>query len=99
MTSPAIKKIIDALRADHDEAVRLRLELEQALSVPAAIEAGPRPKVPDENLRNCLEDAHHLGGAFVFSDTPQGDEFWRAQYRAGKLSPEGRATLEKWIAE
>ena len=107
--SLAIQKILAALKANHEEAVRLRMELEKhfgetpedAPGAGSPIYAGPRPKgfilgAAEDVLSG---DMTRFMGMFVWGTTPQGHEFWSAQNRAGALSPEGRAVLEKWLAE
>lgn len=44
-------------------------------------------------------DVSELNGAFIWVASPEGDEFWRKQYEARELSPEGRAILEKMLTE
>jgi hypothetical protein len=39
-------------------------------------------------------DLQALYGAFIFSETPQGFDFWDNDVRAGQLSDEARAILE-----
>lgn len=101
MTSPAVKKILDALRANHDEAVRLRLELGKApCSEANSVDAGPRPEdFHPKVVKASLSNPKCLTGAFTWVDTSQGWRFWNDQFIAGALSPEGRAILEKWLAE
>lgn len=100
MTSPAVKKILDALRANHDEAVRLRLELEKQLTA-GAPDAGECPTHCSklDIRRSLMGELHRLSWAFDWYSSPQGHRFWDAQIEAGSLTPEGRAILEKWLAE
>lgn len=104
MTSPAVQKILEKLRANHDEAVRLRIELEEAVSAgqpsPVVGRYGPRPEgATKDRIAECLADPDKLAGAFRWLNTPQGTVFWASQYGSGKLSDEGRAILESWLAE
>lgn len=44
-------------------------------------------------------DISSLIHAFIWAETPQGYTFWREQQKAGKLTVEGRAVLEKMLKE
>ena len=44
---------------------------------------------------NGIIDA--LNFAFTWDKTPQGHDFWMAQYESGQLTPEGRAALEAML--
>ena len=95
--SPAIQKILAALKANHEEAVRLRLELEKHFSEAKS----DRPVgFDDRSAAKVLRgEMDKLDMAFAWMNTPQGHDFWSKQVRAGVLSPEGRDILEKWLAE
>lgn len=41
----------------------------------------------------------YLMAAFVWSETPQGSDFWQAEVNADALSPEGRAAIEEILAQ
>lgn len=104
MISPAVQKILEKLRANHDEAVLLRIELEEAVSAgqpsPVVGRYGPRPKeATKEDIAKCLENPANLSFTFVWGNTLQRDLFWADQNRAKKLSDEGRAILESWLVE
>jgi hypothetical protein len=58
--------------------------------------------VPEDFLPRAAERV--LGGAtrdldatFYWTESPQGDPFWRAQYDAEKLSPKGERILKTWL--
>lgn len=104
MISPAVQKILEKLRANHDEAVRLRIELEEAVSAgqpsPVVGRYGPRPKrTTQEDIAKCLANPTMLHKAFAWHTTQQGAAFWSEQHLSGKLTDEGRAILESWLAE
>jgi hypothetical protein len=51
-----------------------------------------------DEIRHALNgDTEGLLHAFNWHETPQGNDFWEAQYEAGQLSPEGRAALEAML--
>ena len=49
-------------------------------------------------LKDILRGFIPLGAGFVFAESPQGHDYWKAQADSG-LTDKGRATLEEWIAE
>jgi len=50
------------------------------------------------NARAALTNPAALDGAFIWSRTPQGEEYWRQQ-RDNGLTEEGRSTLAYMIAQ
>jgi len=51
-----------------------------------------------QHIRQVLAcDIEALADAFTWSDSPQGYDFWDAQYESGQLTPEGRAALEAML--
>jgi hypothetical protein len=49
-------------------------------------------------VRNALNgDFDGLFYAFEWCESPQGHNFWEAQYYADKLTPEGRTALEAML--
>ncbi len=44
-------------------------------------------------------DTSCLVHAFVWSDTPQGVEFWREQWSTDALVPEGQRAIRDWLVE
>jgi hypothetical protein len=51
-----------------------------------------------QDIRDALDgiiDA--LNFAFTWDETPQGHDFWMAQYEDGQLTPEGRKALEAML--
>lgn len=50
-------------------------------------------------IKEALENEVGLWTAFIWDETPQGVNFWRAYAEAEGGTAEGRAVLETWLAE
>lgn len=56
------------------------------------------PKLYDlDSMRAALNDVEELWGAFSWSSSPEGHDFWSAQVRSGGLTEEGEAALLEMI--
>jgi len=53
----------------------------------------------EEALRALNGNVDALYTAFLWNATEQGQDFWAAERRSGKLSPRARSILQRWVAE
>ena len=54
--------------------------------------------IDKQYIKSALNgDMNALEDAFDWSSSPQGHDFWEAQYESGQLTTEGRAALEAML--